>query len=66
MRAVLIYWVIGCLFVGTAYGVRLNKCPNDPIDEIRLMATVATWPSVFAAAIVWDSSVKRNYSCKQI
>lgn len=52
MKAVTIYWLIGCVITGTSLGLYQKRCPNDaiPTPAEFLVATVA-WPAGFAMAI---------------
>jgi hypothetical protein len=44
MRAVLIYWVIGCLIAGLGVGWHHNRCPADDIRLKTVALLAATWP----------------------
>lgn len=50
--ALAIYWVTGCLIVGSIEAARLKHCPHDdhPVDSEDLIA-VAIWPAFFTVAI---------------
>lgn len=48
MKAVLTYWVMGCVLMGLLYGAGKAKCPNDDVSAEHLVAWVAIWPAVLA------------------
>lgn len=52
MRALAYYWLIGCVLLGAAFGLRLNKCPNAKLPAGDAIVFVATWPAAFGYAIV--------------
>jgi hypothetical protein len=51
----IIYWVVGCFFIGSAYGLSHKKCPNDPLEfatePAKIAAVVAIWPMVMFFAL---------------
>lgn len=50
MRYVLIYWVIGCIAVGSGLASRISKCPDAKYEPTWVAASVSIWP-----AILWLS-----------
>jgi hypothetical protein len=52
MRGLLLYWIMGCLIAGGAFGAQLKRCPGNEIDPFVLVAAVAVWPALFTAALI--------------
>jgi hypothetical protein len=51
MRAVLVYWIIGCVLIGLAYGQMITECPKDKMPTSDMVGAISIWPAFFAAAI---------------
>jgi hypothetical protein len=56
MKALLIYWIIGCVLMGLVFGKMLQKCPSDPVDYAELVATVAVWPLLVVGVVSLPAS----------
>jgi len=53
MNAILIYWILGCLLIGSAIGHHWTRCPNDKIDsDATVLIWVAIWPTAIGAILV--------------
>jgi hypothetical protein len=61
MKAILIYWIIGCFVIGPAIAGRMNDCPNDKVEATTIVSMVAVWPVALIAAIGLKSPDK---SCR--
>ena len=62
MKAMLIYWVIGCVAIGGALGLRKKQCPDLPdVPASIILITVATWPA--AIGFGWYGP-KESQDCK--
>ena len=50
MKVILIYWVIGCLIIGAAFGHSLKDCPLDKRPNVNdVLVSVAIWPAMLTA-----------------
>jgi hypothetical protein len=45
MKALVIYWIIGCVVTGLAFGSWHRRCPNDDISALQIIETAAIWPA---------------------
>lgn len=66
MKALIVYWIIGCIILGGAQGKLFTECPNDPykIDSSDLVA-IALWPAILMAAYEARGANFPKHSCKQ-
>lgn len=61
MKALAIYWLIGCLFVGLSAGAHETRCPSDPaVSPTTYIVAIATWP----AGIVWGAVNSTQPPCR--
>lgn len=60
MKMLLAYWVIGCIVVGPAIGSNMNDCPQAKVLWPDMVAAVAIWPGVLAAAIALKPGPKTS------
>jgi hypothetical protein len=59
LRAIMIYWIIGCLLLGAAMAVSKRDCPNDKAPSVPEMLTViVAWPAAIGWALVGVPHVK--------
>ena len=63
MKYVLVYWVIGCMFVGFAEGDYHTKCPNDEIVVSEVIGLVAIYPVSFFS--LFTDRAPRKSECKK-
>jgi len=52
MKALLIYWIIGCIVIGVGAGVTQRQCPNDIFDVSKMVQVIAVWPGFLIGGIV--------------
>lgn len=50
MKYVLMYWILGCLIMGTVYKHKLEKNPDLKVEEADVIRQVAIWPALYIAA----------------
>lgn len=52
MKGLAIYWLIGCILIGSAIGTHASRCPSDTTPPLaNLVAGIAIWPALLIAAI---------------
>ena len=51
IRALIIYWLIGCICLGINVGLEHTRCPHDEAEGS--IEEVLIWPSIFGALLVW-------------
>lgn len=52
MKALVIYWLIGCVVIGGAIGVHAARCPSDATPPLsNILAGVTIWPALLISAI---------------
>lgn len=56
MKVFILYWIMGCLWIGPAISQRVSKFPHDRI-LVDLTAAIAIWPSLFVAALCLEKDV---------
>lgn len=62
MKAILIYWIVGCLLAGGAIAHQRNICPLDPKIETKdILIMVAVWP--MGLSLAWVSTDKSPLKC---
>lgn len=55
MRALLIYWLIGCITVGAVWGNYQILCLKDNMTAEKLLVGAAIWPSLIVACLTGDN-----------
>lgn len=50
MKAIVWYWVIGCILLGAGMGSRSNRCPDEKLGAAEALLFAATWPAVIGMA----------------
>lgn len=60
MKALLTYWIVGCVLVGLSAGLHETRCPQDKYPKgYDIVTGVAVWP----AYVTWGLSNSRKPSC---
>lgn len=62
MKAILTYWIIGCGLIGMLLGPISDRCPNDRIEALEIVSSVAIWPALIVGVVT--SSSKAKATCK--
>ncbi len=64
MKAVLTYWVIGCIFIGLTAGMMINDCPRDRLAPMDIAVAVLVWPSMLSAVLTYRPTGKLECSSR--
>lgn len=56
MKLIAIYWIVGCLLIGSGVGSNKNRCPNDKGPSAQeIFFAVVEWPALLAMVVTWNS-----------
>lgn len=59
MKALIVYWSIGAILLGSGMGSRLKDCPLDDLSlDTNDLIFVATWPLVVGAVFALPTGWK--------
>lgn len=59
MKALAIYWIIGCALTGLVIKSSLEWCPDDKIQTADVVGMVAAWPVSIVAVVAGARNTKR-------